>query len=74
MGDVVPMLYSAKLFESGPFKTAGTLCGHIDFATPGGTHVLNVDELDDLVAALLGAREDVIRNSRPLSDPRLYDE
>ena len=68
--------YEAKAFraeiEGGTILVSGTLCGHIDVAMPhGGTYVLSPDEVLSLVLALQGARNDVLRNSRPFDDPRL---
>ena len=69
-------LYAAKAFEAqtevGRFEASGTLCGHIDFVGPfSGTYVLSPDEVLILIAALQGARDDVLRNSDPIGDPRL---
>jgi hypothetical protein len=66
--------YEARQFEVHGFKISGTLCGHIDFAVPNGkTYVLSPDEMADLIAAMQAARHDVLENSRPSSDARLYD-
>jgi hypothetical protein len=81
MSNVVPLrgaLYEAKQFSAqtaaGKFLASGTLCGCIDFAGPfNGTYALSPDEVLSLIVALQNAREDVLRNSRPLSDPRLVD-
>lgn len=69
-------LYTAKSFSArtgpGEFSCSGTLCGHIDLATPEGlTYPLSPDEVFALIHALQNSREDVLQNSRPLSDPRI---
>ncbi len=76
--NVVPLgvqLYTAKSFtvetDVGTFKTSGTLCGNLDLATPNGTWCLTPDEMQNLIVALTNARQDVLSNSRPFSDPRL---
>ena len=73
-------LYEAKQFwvfvgESGEqFKMSGTLCGCIDLAVPNGpTFCLTPDEATMLAQALLEATKDVVNNSDPNNDPRLYD-
>lgn len=79
MGDVIEMqagLYQAKPFSAetpaGVFRMSGTLCGCIDFHVPGaGTYPLTPDETWAIAQALLNARQDVLDNSRPLSDPRI---
>ena len=79
MNNVVSLqsaLYEAKAFsaktETGEFAASGTLCGPIDFVGPfKGTYVLSPDEVLLLIVALQNARADVLKNSRPLSDPRL---
>lgn len=67
--------YAAKLFAAstvfGEFQAAGTLCGHIDLATPSVTYALSPDEAHALMIALQQARSDVLQNSRPFDDPRL---
>ena len=81
MSNIVPMqgpLYEAKPFsanaEAGEFLVSGTLCGCIDFAVPSGkTYALSPDEALSLITALQGARADVLKNSNPLSDPRLRE-
>lgn len=54
-----PLTFTAKLFEPGIFKVAGTLDGFIDFATPNGTYPLSLEEAGNLVEALSGAIADV---------------
>jgi len=67
-----PALYEAKEFRAGTFRASGTLCGHIDVAGPfAGTLVLSPDEVLDLIFMLKHARDDVLQNARPDSDPRL---
>lgn len=73
-----PSPYTAKAFSvavgNGRFKLSGTLCGCIDMAVPGGpTFVLTSDEAFALAQALLASRHDVLENSSPNHDPRLYD-
>lgn len=81
---VVPLkpkdgLYNAKLFtaqtEPGEWKAAGTVCGHIDFVIPGAkiTHCISPDEAQAIIVMLTNARADVLENSNPNGDPRLYD-
>lgn len=75
----VSKLYEAKGFsaqtEFGEFLASGTLCGHIDFATPkSGTFTFSPDEVVAIIAMLQGARTDVLNNSEPLTDPRLVDK
>lgn len=66
--------YTAKLFDANGWKAAGTLCGCVDIATPdSGTYCLTPDETQDLIVALTNARADVLANSRPLHDPRIYE-
>ncbi len=60
----------------GRFIMSGTLCGNIDLAlpvAPSTTLNLSPDEVEDLIRALSEVRQDVIDNSRPFTDPRLYD-
>ncbi len=69
--------YDAKLFTVGTvygdFKIAGTLCGAVDVALPiGKTLTLTSDEVAALIVALSASRQDVLANSRPFTDPRLY--
>jgi hypothetical protein len=69
-------LYTAKLFstytEFGEFKSSGTLCGCVDFATPqAGTFMFTPDEIYSIIIMLKSALEDVLKNSDPLHDPRL---
>jgi hypothetical protein len=60
-------LYAAKRFS------VETHFG-IDFATPAsGTYTISPDEAQDLIFALQRARGDVLENSNPAGDPRLYD-
>lgn len=81
MGKVIslkPPLYEAKHCHvatiHGEWEASGTLCGHIDFVVPGaGTYVLSPDEIVALIAVLAAARSDVLKNSDPHGDPRLYD-
>lgn len=54
--------YCAKLFVAGPFKMAGTLDGYVDFAVPGRTYQLSLDEARALIAALNSAVADVQAN------------
>jgi hypothetical protein len=54
--------YTAKLFESGVFKLAGTLDGFIDLATPRGTYALSLDEANGLAMAICNAIGDVKEN------------
>jgi len=69
-----PALYEAKLFEAHGWQIAGTLCGCIDVATPAsGTYAMTPDEVQALIVALTNARADVLANSRPFSDPRIYE-
>lgn len=68
-----PRLYEAKAFKAGQFEASGTLCGHIDFATPTGTYVLSPDEVQAVVVMLQNARADVLENSEPRHDPRIID-
>lgn len=70
--------YCAKLFivktVYGDFKIAGTLCGNIDVALPhSSTLALTIEEVDLLVSALVGSREDV-RSSASPSDSRIIKE
>lgn len=78
-------LYDARRFESGPFVASGTLCGCVDFCDGVGwrngddpalrrTWTLTIPEVNALIAILSDARDDVITNSRPFSDPRLCDD
>jgi len=77
MGDIVQFAareYKAKAFESGPFKMSGTLCGCLDFTDgTSGTWCMTIPELDHLIASLRAAREDVVENSRPFTDPRIVE-
>jgi hypothetical protein len=63
--------YVAKVFKSGPFTASGTLCGCVDFTDGVRTWCMTVPELDALVAMLEYARADVVKNSRPFTDPRI---
>lgn len=72
-----PALYYAKEFHAdtafGLFAASGTICGRIDFIGPfEGSYPLSVDEISALIVMLQNARSDVVDNSSPLSDPRLY--
>lgn len=71
-------LYEAKSFSAAiggaEWRMSGTLCGNIDLATPAGTFCLSPDEAQCLIASLAKARTDVLENSGPQSDPRLYDD
>lgn len=72
--NVVPIrapFYEAKSFSAGCFEASGTLCGHVDFATPRGTYVLSPDEVLAVIAMLHSARSDVLNNSDPNNDPRI---
>ena len=80
MGEVVNLReeYVAKPFKVdtiyGEFNIAGTLCGCIDVALPvGKTLTLTPDEAQSLITALTNSREDVLTNSRSLTDHRLYE-
>ena len=67
-------LYSARRFNAGEFTASGTLCGCIDMVGPfRGTLTLTPDEVAGLIRVLGAARADVLANSDPLGDPRLYD-
>ena len=70
-----PREYTAKQFtaEVGGkvWLFSGTLCGAVDMATPDGTWCLTPDEILHVIAALQSARDDVLQNSNPNSDPRL---
>ncbi len=71
-----PRLYEAKEFSArtvcGFFQASGTLCGHIDFLGPwGGTFVLSPDEAHAIILMLQQVRDDVLKHSDPLHDPRL---
>lgn len=75
--------YIAKEFsvclEGGEFKASGTLCGHIDFVVPlrqckSATFVLSPDEAKKIAEMLRNAASDVLLNSRPYDDPRLYEK
>lgn len=67
-------LYEAKLFRAHGWTLAGTLCGNIDVATPeSGTYCLTPDEAQALIVAITNARADVLANSNPLGDPRIFD-
>lgn len=73
-----PRLYEAKSFEAttrlGQFAASGTLCGHIDFIGPfQGCYPLSPDEAFALIVMLQQARADVLENSNPNGDPRLFD-
>lgn len=66
--------YEAKMFQAVGWKVAGTLCGNVDVATPeSGTYCMSPDEIQALIAALTNARADVLSNSEPYSDPRIYE-
>lgn len=54
--------FTAKLFEAGAFKVAGTLDGFIDLATPNGTYPLSLEEVTALSEALKRAAADVEAN------------
>jgi hypothetical protein len=79
VSEVVPFLrktYCAASFEvcygNGKFRMSGTLCGFIDFATPNsGTYPLSMGEAKLMVAALLGAINDVEANCLHERDPLL---
>lgn len=80
MGEVVQMtgrFYTAKRFTAQigtvTWKFSGTLCGAVDMATDAGTFCLTPDEITLLIAALQSARDDVLKNSRPNSDPRIVE-
>lgn len=66
-----PRTYTAELFEAGLFKTAGTLDGFIDLATPNGTYPLTLAEAHDLAMALCSAIADVKTNCLYDSDALL---
>jgi hypothetical protein len=71
-------LYKAKRFEvdlnGSKFVASGTLCGHVDFVVPRrGTYTLSPYEILKLTKMLQDASEDVLSNSDPEGDPRLYD-
>ena len=71
-------LYKAQLFTAetalGKFSAAGTLCGLIDFVMPRrGTYTIDPDEVQAIIGMLQLARDDVLKNADPESDPRLYD-
>ena len=73
-----PALYTAKMFRAhtvhGQWKSAGTLCGHIDFCGPfQGTYQLSPDEALAVIVMLKQAREDVLANSDPIHDPRIVE-
>jgi len=51
--------FTAKLFEAGAFRVAGTLDGFIDLATPNGTYPLTIEEAHNLAMALCNAIGDV---------------
>lgn len=65
--------YEAKLFRTNGWTIAGTLCGNVDVATPHGTYCMTPDELQALIVVLTNSRSDVLANSRPFSDPRIYE-
>lgn len=76
---LAPGLYTAKQFaaqtEFGEFIASGTLCGHIDFAGPfNGIYTLSPDEALAIIVMLQRARTDVLENSDPMHDPRLYEK
>lgn len=54
--------FTAKLFESGAFKVAGTLDGFIDLATPRGTYTLSLEDAHSLAMAICNAIGDVKAN------------
>jgi hypothetical protein len=69
--------YEAKRFSAyssyGRFKASGTMSGYVALMVPGDrTYTLSGAEVMDLTCALLNAREDMIRNANPSSDPLLY--
>lgn len=70
-----PREYTAKQFTAAvggkTWLFSGTLCGAVDMATSNGTWCLTPDEIPLVIAALQSAREDVLKNSKPYSDPRL---
>lgn len=80
MGEVIEQpaaLYTAKPFRAntvfGQFEASGTLCGHIDFVGPfKGCYSLSPDEALAVIVMLQRAREDVLENSDPVGDPRLF--
>ena len=72
--ELKPTLYNAKIFRVQGWTISGTLCGHIDVATPdAGIYVMSPGELQDLIVGLTQSRLDVLAHSNPMSDPRLYD-
>jgi hypothetical protein len=81
MSEVVhlrPRLYDARTFsaatEFGPFHASGTLCGSIDFVGAfKGCYTLTPDEALAVIVMLQQARADVLENSNPNGDPRLFD-
>lgn len=71
-------LYEAKAFKAttryGEWKASGTICGNIDFIGPfKGNYNMSPDEMQSIIIMLQNAREDVLVNSRPYSDPRIVD-
>lgn len=79
---VVPfkrLFYEAKEFtastECGAFAASGTICGHIDFIGPfKGSYPLSPDEALTIIVMLQRARDDVLSNSEPLTDPRIIGD
>lgn len=81
MADVIQFrpssrLYEAKAFKAntqfGPFEASGTICGAIDFVGPWkGSYPLSPDEALAVIIMLQNARADVLKNSDPLTDPRI---
>ena len=70
--------YSAKGFHviigKNRWQASGTLCGHIDFVVPeSGTYCLSPDEIEAIIIMLKQARHDVLENSDPQGDLRLYE-
>lgn len=68
---MLPRTYTAKLFEAGSHKVAGTLDGFIDLAMPGCTYQLSIQEAEELATALSGAIADVKANCLYDRDPLL---
>jgi hypothetical protein len=66
--------YEAKAFHAAGWTIAGTLCGNVDVAMPDGTYCMTPDEVQTLIVALTNARADVLANSAPLHDPRIYEQ
>lgn len=57
-----PLTFTAKLFDTGYFKVAGTLDGFIDLATPEGTYQLPLAQAESLADALVKSVADVKAN------------